>query len=87
LLALSAIQKAKAAGVKGIRVWVSGRINGAAQARLTKYSDGPVPLHTLKADIDFASVPAETNNLGKFGIKVWVYKGDIATTQNNNESK
>ena len=73
LLALNAIEKAKASGAKGIRIWVAGRINGAAQARTIKFSDGPVPLHTLKANIDYAKDVAETNDLGKFGIKVWVY--------------
>lgn len=78
LLALNAIEKAKSSGAKGIRVWVSGRINGAAQARTIKFSDGPVPLHTLKANIDYAKGVAETSDLGKFGIRVWVYQPDDA---------
>lgn len=76
LLAMNAIEKAKAAGAKGIRVWVSGRINSAKQARVIKHSDGPVPLHTLKANIDFAKEVAQTTDLGKFGVKVWVYQPD-----------
>lgn len=76
LLAMNTIEKARAAGAKGIRVWVSGRINGASQARTIKHSDGPVPLHTLKADIDYAYEAAETSDLGKFGVKVWVYQPD-----------
>lgn len=76
LLALSAIQKARSAGAKGIRIWVAGRINGAQQARTIKFSEGPVPLHTLKANIDYANEVAETNEYGKFGIKVWVYKSE-----------
>ncbi len=76
LLALSYIQKAIQAGAKGVRIWVSGRINGAQQARVIKHSQGPVPLHTLRADIDFCARDANTVNLGKFGIKVWVYKSE-----------
>ena len=76
LLAMNAIEKAKAAGAKGIRVWVAGRINGASQARTIKHADGPVPLHTLKANIDYANKVAETTDLGKFGIKVWIYQPD-----------
>lgn len=77
LLAMNAIEKAKAAGAKGIRVWVAGRINGASQARTIKHSDGPVPLQTLRADIDYANKVAETADLGKFGIKVWIYQPDV----------
>lgn len=81
LLAMNAIEKAKASGAKGIRIWVSGRINGASQARTIKHHDGPVPLHTLKANIDFAKDVAETHDLGKFGIKVWVYRPESAETE------
>ncbi len=76
LLAMNAIEKAKAAGAKGIRVWVAGRINSAKQARTIKHFDGPVPLHTLKANIDFAKEVAQTKDLGKFGVKVWVSQPD-----------
>jgi len=76
LLALSYIQKARQAGAKGIRIWVAGRINGAQQARTIKHNDGPVPLHTLRANIDFSARNANTLDLGTFGIKVWVYKPD-----------
>lgn len=76
LLAMNAIEKARAAGAKGIRVWVSGRINSAKQARTIKHSDGPVPLHTLKANIDYANEVAETTDLGRLGVKVWVYQPD-----------
>lgn len=72
LLAQSALQKAVSAGAKGVKIWVGGRINGAQQARTIKFSHGAVPLHTLKADIDFALVEAETLEYGKFGIKVWI---------------
>lgn len=76
LLAQAAIQKARGAGAKGIKIWVGGRINGAQQARTIKFSDGPVPLHTIKANIDYASEVAETKEYGKFGIKVWIYQSE-----------
>ncbi len=84
LLALNAIEKARQNGAKGIRIWVSGRINGASQARTIKFSDGPVPLHTLKANIDYAKDVAQTKDLGKFGIKVWVYQPDDNKLQSMN---
>lgn len=73
LLALSAIQKARAAGADGVRIWVAGRINGNAQARTIKFSEGPIPLQTLRAKIDYTGMAADTSDYGKFGIKVWVY--------------
>lgn len=76
LLVRNALQKAMNAGAKGIRIWVGGRINGAQQARVVKFSEGPVPLHTLKANIDYANVNAETLDYGKFGIKIWVNHPD-----------
>ncbi|WKZ30763.1 MAG: 30S ribosomal protein S3 [Candidatus Dojkabacteria bacterium] len=74
MLAQAAIEKAMGAGAKGIRVWIAGRINGAQQARTVKFSQGAVPLHTLKANIEFCSAVAQTGDLGKFGVKVWVYR-------------
>jgi len=74
LLAQAALQKAIGAGARGVKIWVAGRINGAQQARRIKFSEGPVPLHTIKADIDFALVEAETKEYGKFGVKIWIYK-------------
>lgn len=64
------------AGAKGIRVQVSGRLNGADMSRREKEIQGSVPLHTLRADIDFASVPATTAK-GIIGVKVWIYKGEV----------
>lgn len=81
VLALGFISKARAAGAKGIRVWVSGRINGAPQARTIKHWDGPVPLHTIKADIDYAHEVAQTKDLGKLGVKVWIYQPDKKSKQ------
>ncbi len=65
------------AGAKGIRIQVSGRLNGAEMARREKEIAGSVPLHTLRADIDYAYVPAKTP-AGIIGVKVWIYKGEVA---------
>ncbi len=63
------------AGAKGIRIEVAGRLNGAEMSRREKEVQGSVPLHTLRADIDFAAVAAQTN-AGIIGVKVWIYKGE-----------
>lgn len=65
------------AGAKGIRIEVAGRLNGAEMSRREKSVEGSVPLHTLRADIDFAQVDAQTA-AGIIGIKVWIYKGEVA---------
>lgn len=70
------IEKAKEGGkIKGIRIWVSGRIKGAEIARCEKLQWGTLPLHTLDANIDYAFSEAQVPNAGKHGVKVWVYKG------------
>lgn len=63
------------AGAKGIRIEVAGRLNGAEMSRREKEVAGSVPLHTLRADIDFAQVDAQTP-AGIIGVKVWIYKGE-----------
>ncbi len=65
------------AGAKGIRIEVAGRLNGAEMSRREKDVAGSVPLHTLRADIDYAYVPARTA-AGIIGVKVWIYKGEVA---------
>ncbi|HZM63862.1 MAG TPA: 30S ribosomal protein S3 [Candidatus Saccharimonadales bacterium] len=65
------------AGAKGIRIEVAGRLNGAEMSRREKEVAGSVPLHTLRADIDFAQVDAKTA-AGIIGVKVWIYKGEVA---------
>ena len=70
-----AMQSAMRLGAQGIKIMSSGRLNGAEIARREWYRDGRVPLHTLKADIDYATSEAETT-YGIIGVKVWVYKGD-----------
>lgn len=69
-----AIQQAMQAGAKGIKVQVSGRLNGVEISRTELFKEGNIPLHTLRADIDFAKVRANTT-YGVIGIKVWIYKG------------
>ena len=70
------IQSAQRAGAKGIRVQVSGRLGGAEMSRTEFYREGRVPLHTLRANIDYGFFEARTT-FGRIGVKVWVYKGDM----------
>lgn len=77
----SAIQKAKEAGAKGIKIQVAGRLNGVEIARNEYFKDGNIPLHTLRADIDYCKVVANTT-YGVIGIKVWVYKGMVFRRKN-----
>ncbi|BAM46261.1 MAG: 30S ribosomal protein S3 [Amphibacillus sp.] len=77
------IQRAMRAGAKGIRTQVSGRLNGADMARSESYSEGTVPLHTLRADIDYAHAEADTT-FGKLGVKVWIYRGEVLPTKKDN---
>jgi small subunit ribosomal protein S3 len=69
------IQKAVRAGVKGIKIQVSGRLNGADIARAEVLREGPVPLLTLRADIDYSSKSAKTI-FGLLGVKIWVFHGE-----------
>ena len=71
-----AVQNAQKAGALGIRVQCSGRLGGAEMSRTEWYREGRVPLHTLRADIDYGFREAKTTS-GRIGVKVWIYKGDI----------
>ncbi|HHY67909.1 MAG TPA: 30S ribosomal protein S3, partial [Alicyclobacillus sp.] len=71
-----AIQRTMRAGAKGVKIQVSGRLAGAEIARTEGYSEGTVPLHTLRADIDYALAEAHTT-YGRIGVKVWIYRGEI----------
>ena len=71
-----AIRNAMKAGAKGIKTKVSGRLGGADMARDEGYTEGTIPLHTLRADVDYATSEADTT-YGKIGVKVWIYKGEI----------
>jgi small subunit ribosomal protein S3 len=74
------IQGALQAGAKGIKVMVSGRLGGAEMARTEFYHEGRVPLHTLRANIDYGFFEAHTT-FGRIGVKVWVYRGDVTDTE------
>ncbi|GFR38845.1 30S ribosomal protein S3 [Insulibacter thermoxylanivorax] len=71
-----AIQRTMRAGAKGIKTMVSGRLGGAEIARSEGYSEGTVPLHTLRADIDYGTAEAHTT-YGRLGVKVWIYRGEV----------
>lgn len=71
-----AMSRSMRAGAKGFKVQTSGRLGGAEMARTEGYSEGSVPLHTLRADIDYGFAEADTT-YGKLGIKVWIYKGEV----------
>ena len=75
-----AMESAFRFGAKGIKVRVAGRLNGAEIARSEWYQDGRLPLHTLKADIDYGSATSHTT-YGTIGVKVWIYKGEMAKTR------
>ena len=72
------------AGAKGIKTAVSGRLGGAEMARTEGYSEGNVPLQTLRSDIDYGFAEADTT-YGKIGVKVWIYKGEILAKRTRNE--
>jgi len=76
-----AIRNTMKAGAKGIKTIVSGRLNGADIARSEGYNEGTTPLHTLRADIDYATAEADTT-FGKIGVKVWIYKGEVLPKKN-----
>jgi len=71
-----AVTAALKAGAEGVRVECSGRLGGAEMARVEMYKDGRTPLHTLRADIDYAISEAHTT-YGRIGIKVWICKGEV----------
>ncbi len=80
-----AMQRAMRVGAKGIKVSTSGRVGGAEMARTEGYSQGSVPLQTLRADIDYGFAEADTT-YGKLGIKVWINKGEILPTNGRTDS-
>ncbi len=79
------IQNAMRLGAQGIKVRVAGRLGGAEIARSEVYHEGRVPLHTLRADIDYAVAEAQTT-YGVIGIKVWIFKGEIIGTEEEGQS-
>ena len=77
-----AIRNTMKAGAKGIKTAVSGRLGGAEMARTEGYTEGTVPLHTIRADIEYATAEARTT-YGKIGVKVWICKGEILPAKKN----
>ena len=81
-----AIGRALRGGAEGIKTSVSGRLNGAEMARTEQYSDGNVPLQTLRADIDYGFAEADTT-YGKLGVKTWIYRDEVLPTRKNKNSE
>jgi small subunit ribosomal protein S3 len=81
-----AIQRVRKAGAKGCRTLVSGRLGGADIARSEGYKDGVIPLHTLRADIDYAECDARTT-YGRLGVKVWICRGDVKDKQEKQDEQ
>ncbi len=72
-------------GAQGIKIWCAGRLNGAEIARSEWYQEGRLPLHTLKADIDYGFAEANTT-YGMIGVKVWIYKGEQHKAKNRRKT-
>ena len=79
-----AIRNTMKAGAKGIKTLASGRLGGVDIARGEGYTEGTIPLHTLRANIDYATAEADTT-YGKIGVKVWIYKGEILNKKNKED--
>ena len=82
----SCMGRSMKAGAQGIKTSVSGRLGGADMARTEFYSEGTIPLQTLRADIDYGFAEADTT-YGKVGVKVWIYKGEVLPTKKNEEKQ
>ena len=80
----STMSRTMKAGAKGIKTAVAGRVGGADMARTEFYSEGTIPLQTLRADIDYGFAEADTT-YGKLGVKVWIYKGEVLPTKADKE--
>jgi small subunit ribosomal protein S3 len=81
-----AIQTAVRSGAKGIKIQCSGRLGGAEMSRSDFYREGRVPLHTLRADVEYGFYEAKTT-FGRIGVKVWIYKGEVAGTRAEREAQ
>lgn len=80
------LQRTLRSGAKGIKTSVAGRLGGADMARTEGYSEGSIPLQTLRADIDYGAAEADTT-YGKIGVKVWIYKGEILPPVDDEEEE
>jgi len=81
-----ALQTTMRSGAKGVRIQCSGRLGGAEMSRQEFYREGRVPLHTLRADVDYGFYEARTT-FGRIGVKVWIYKGEVAGTRAEREAQ
>ena len=81
-----AVGRALKSGAEGVKIALSGRLAGADIARTEWYSEGKVPLHPLRADIDYGFAEADTT-YGKIGVKVWIYKGEVLPGAKNAQTK
>jgi len=81
-----AMQTSMRSGALGIRIQCSGRLGGAEMSRSEFYREGRVPLHTLRADIDYGFYEAKTT-FGRIGVKVWIYRGEVAGTRAEREAQ
>ena len=81
-----AMGKVMRSGAKGVKIMVSGRLDGAEIARSEHYHDGSIPLQTLRADIDYGTATARTT-FGAIGVKVWIYKGEVLPKAKNDKAK
>jgi small subunit ribosomal protein S3 len=81
-----AVKKGMEAGLLGIKVRVAGRLNGADISREETFKEGNIPLHTIRADVDYGEVPASTT-FGQIGVKVWTYKGEVFDNDESDEKK
>jgi small subunit ribosomal protein S3 len=82
----STMQRTMRAGAKGVKTSVAGRLGGADMARKETYSEGNIPLQTLRADIDYGFAEADTQ-YGKVGVKAWVYNGEVLPTKEAKEGR
>jgi len=81
-VAKQAVKKGMESGLKGIKIRVAGRLNGADISREETFKDGNIPLHTIRADVEMGEIPAKTT-YGQVGVKVWVYQGEIFLKDND----
>lgn len=80
-----AMGRSMKAGAKGVKIMLSGRLDGAEIARCEQYHEGSIPLQTLRADIDYGFAEAHTT-FGKIGVKVWIYKGEVLVAKKGGDN-
>ncbi len=81
-VAKQAVKKGMESGLRGVKIRVAGRLNGADISREETFKDGNIPLHTIRADVDYGEIPAKTT-YGQIGVKVWTYRGEVFLRDSN----